>query len=86
MIQPRQKLKEGDFCKNLTEDQARELMQIDHTGFPEGYEKLIVENGVVFIEHCNGIFSIENPDDLGAKHTFPDFRKLCENTFGDGKG
>lgn len=84
MIQPGQKLRDGDYCKDLTEDQAKELTQIDHTGFPEEYEKLMSENGVKFNESRNGLFSINDSSYIETEYNFADFRQLCVNTFGDG--
>lgn len=82
-IKPGQKLKDGDFCKNLTIEQAKELMTIDHTGFPDGYEEVIVENGVGFSLSWNGLFYIDDelPPFPKTEYNFADFKQLCENTF-----
>lgn len=81
MIQPGQKLKEGDFVKDITGEQAKELMEIDHTGFPEGYEILISKNGVKYWESWNGLFAINDSSYIETEYNFTDFKQLCDNTF-----
>lgn len=79
MIQPGQKLKEGDWCEVTTES-AKVLFEIEGFISYEFYIQKCVENGICFNE--NELFVADEPEDKKTEHTFPDFRQLCENTFG----
>lgn len=84
MIQPGQKLKEGDYCKILTTEQSRELLEIESPGHEDNEHN----SNMCYSEKWNGFYF--NGIELlfvskGARHktkyNFADFRQLCENTF-----
>lgn len=84
MIQPGQKLKEGDFCKNLTKvqfNQITTLSNLCYTTWTEHDEDTDVfyANSLVFNESK---VSHGWVDLCKTKYDFPDFWQLCKNTFG----
>ncbi len=82
MIQPGQKLKEDDYVSKFTLEQAIEILEIEHEkvgSYPHAclQEKLIVFQG-------DGLFcNVFDDSRLITEYSFPDFKQLCENTFGD---
>ena len=80
MIQPGQKLQEGDYVKGITPSQAVEILKKDRMQYGEGYENTCSLEGIVYYD--NMLSAPFSDDELITEHTFPDFRQLCENTFG----
>jgi|GEM_PF-6784817 len=80
MITQGQKLKDGDCIYGLTEQQAKELLEItiDDWNIDENLLEGLVFNGLclfpVYIDYCSEL----------EEYSFPDFKTLCENTFGNG--
>lgn len=79
MIQPGQKLKEGDYtrCNSI---QANELSQIEKSGYFNECPMF----GVVYDGEILMPYDISWCVEL-EEYNFSDFKQLCENTFGDEK-
>lgn len=86
MIAEGQKLREGDYVKDLTTEQYRELLEIENPEHPDNEH----DSNMCYSEKWNGFYF--NGIELlfvskGARHktkyNFADFRQLCENTFND---
>lgn len=90
MIQPGQKLKEGDYFQGGTKEQYLELLKIDgqeQVNFTHDDEaKIAFENydGLIFDPNYRlQYLSFDSEEDNTiTEYTFTDFKQLCENTFG----
>jgi len=80
MITPRQKLTDGDYTIGLTKHQCIELFQIDGYVPYEYYTIKCMQHGIMF--QANELFVADEPDENTTEYDFPDFKQLCENTFG----
>lgn len=75
MIQPGQKLKEGDYILDMTDDERLEIS--DNFGVTYMPEKIIM------YRETYGIFNAKHwVSKCKTKYDFTDFRQLCKNTFG----
>lgn len=82
MIQPGQKLNDGDYCNDLTKHQFDELLNI------EGDVCLLIYEDVGLTafrpdNDCNIILVTSDYPLANNKteYNFADFKQLCENTF-----
>lgn len=85
MIQPGQKLKEGDWHKPMSESEAKEILDTMKIKYNDWYPKSCAENGIHY--HKRSLWEVSHDPkylDKSKEYNFADFRQLCENTFGDG--
>lgn len=80
MIQPGQKLKEGDYVVNIKREQS-DFIQIFYANHLPPIHNTTKGFGFVF---NNGELVNHSHGEKITNHDFADFRQLCENTFGDG--
>ncbi len=81
-VQPGQKLKDGDWFEGGTVDQYKELLEIEGHNHPIGINN--VTKLYFMIGHI--VFSdpfLDSTEHKETRYSFPDFKQLCENTFGD---
>lgn len=78
MIQPGQKLKEGDYTRVKSVDESITLEKFYHGRY--------VPNDVpVYFKEGFGLsITYRNSNKCRSFYNFADFKQLCENTFGDG--
>lgn len=80
MIKPGQKLKEGDFVKDVTKEQFDELIAIENDEVKLDFEEGL---GIACQSWLDSDMLTYAFDDLiKTEYDFPDFKQLCENTFG----
>lgn len=89
MIKPGQKLKEGDYFQGGTVEQYYELFKTD--GFvQDGMDTWEEANrcfndwgGIIYDPNYKLQYLRLSTEKIDiTEHTFPDFKQLCENTFG----
>ena len=79
MIQPGQKLKDGDFVKNLAKEQFDELILIENDEVKLDFEEGL---GIACQSWLGDNMLTYTFDDLiKTEYSFPDFKQLCINTF-----
>lgn len=78
MIQPGQKLRDGDWCVDMTDFERLELChEFGVTYMPDK---------IILFREQYGIFNAKHwVSKCKTEYNFADFKQLCENTFGDGK-
>lgn len=79
-----EKLKHGDYVEVLSEEQARELLDMDGHRYCESYVSRAAKNGMNYDSKWNELFAMfetGDPDKI-ALHDFETFKQKCINTFG----
>lgn len=79
MIQPGQKLKEGDCVYGISIKQSKSILSISGDDWTAShiFDSWVFNGGKLYptyLEYCSEL----------EEYNFADFKKLCENTFGDG--
>ncbi len=88
MITPGQKLQDGDFFKGGTNEQYKELLVIENFPGTNYHRHCFTDGGITCVK--GWIFDLElvalkdGRTNLKTEYSFPDFKQLCENTFGNG--
>lgn len=82
MIEPGQKLRDGDFVRGINQRQARELLRMDGHSYSRNYPKRMERFGAMYLSSEHKVFAIEIVPLVKTEYPFPDFKQLCINTFG----
>ena len=80
MIKPGQKLAEGDYnllSPDKPNQQCKEILEACNMN-NRGTVSFVIIGTVVYF----GKRTLSNHEKCVKEHTFPDFKQLCENTFG----
>jgi hypothetical protein len=88
MITPGQKLTDGDCFRNGTKDQYIQLLEIERPLHAENKLDALLCVGTTSYDglYYNGIENLftSKGGKYKTEYDFPDFKQLCENTFGNG--
>lgn len=77
-----EKLKHGDYVEGLTEEQYKELLDIENYQYPEMYPAYCLSSGGIVNVHGELFHIDDGKTPMIREYDFPTFKQKCINTFG----